>query len=227
MHANHRQEIETCYSGDIGALVGLKNVTTGDTICDEEHPILLESITFPEPVISMPSSRIRRPTAIRCPPALQRLAEEDPTFRLTSNQETGQTIISGMGELHLDIIKDRMFREFNVGATAGKPQVAYRETVTKPAEGEGNLSVSPADAANTATPASCSLRAHRVPVWWWKTKLSAARSRANLLARSKTAFSKPRRPACSAVIRWWTSKSKSWTARSTKWILRNRVQDGR
>jgi elongation factor G len=139
MHANHRQEIETVHSGDIGALVGLKNITTGDTICDEDHPIVLESITFPEPVISMaiePNSKADRD---KMATALQRLAEEDPTFRLNTDHETGQTIISGMGELHLDIIKDRMFREFNVGATAGKPQVAYRETITKPAEAEGKF----------------------------------------------------------------------------------------
>jgi len=139
MHANHRQEIDTVYSGDIGALVGLKNVTTGDTLCDEDHPILLESITFPEPVISMAIEPNTKADRDKMATALQRLAEEDPTFRLTTDQETGQTIISGMGELHLDIIKDRMFREFNVGATAGKPQVAYRETVTKASEGEGKF----------------------------------------------------------------------------------------
>jgi len=139
MHANTREEIEVCHSGDIGALVGLKNITTGDTICDDEFPILLESITFPEPVISMaiePNSKADRD---KMSTALQRLAEEDPTFRITSNEETGQTIISGMGELHLDIIKDRMFREFNVGAVAGRPQVAYRETITKASEGEGKF----------------------------------------------------------------------------------------
>ncbi len=139
MHANHRQEIDVCYSGDIGALVGLKNITTGDTICDEDHTVLLESITFPEPVISMaiePNSKADRD---KMSAAMQRLADEDPTFRITTNQETGQTIISGMGELHLDIIKDRMFREFNVSATAGKPQVAYRETITKQAEAEGKF----------------------------------------------------------------------------------------
>jgi elongation factor G len=139
MHANHRQEIETCYSGDIGALVGLKNITTGDTICDEDHPILLEAITFPEPVISMAIEPNTKADRDKMATALQRLAEEDPTFRLTTDPETGQTIIAGMGELHLDIIKDRMFREFNVGATAGKPQVAYRETVTKAAEAEGKF----------------------------------------------------------------------------------------
>ena len=139
MHANHRQEIETVYSGDIGALVGLKNITTGDTICDEDETILLESITFPEPVISMAIEPNTKADREKMSTALQRLADEDPTFRLTSNPETGQTIISGMGELHLDIIKDRMFREFNVGATAGRPQVAYRETITKSAEGEGKF----------------------------------------------------------------------------------------
>jgi elongation factor G len=139
MHANHRQEIDVCYSGDIGALVGLKNVTTGDTVSDDDHPILLESITFPEPVISMAIEPNTKADRDKMSTALQRLAEEDPTFRLTTDQETGQTIISGMGELHLDIIKDRMFREFNVGATAGKPQVAYRETITKSAEAEGKF----------------------------------------------------------------------------------------
>ena len=139
MHANHRQEIETVYSGDIGALVGLKNITTGDTICDEDHTILLESITFPEPVISMAIEPNTKADRDKMSTALQRLADEDPTFRLTTNHETGQTIISGMGELHLDIIKDRMFREFNVGATAGRPQVAYRETITKSAEAEGKF----------------------------------------------------------------------------------------
>jgi elongation factor G len=139
MHANHRLDIDVCHSGDIGALVGLKNITTGDTICDEDHPILLEAITFPEPVISMAIEPNTKADRDKMSTALQRLAEEDPTFRLTTDRETGQTIISGMGELHLDIIKDRMFREFNVGATAGKPQVAYRETVTKAAEAEGKF----------------------------------------------------------------------------------------
>jgi len=139
MHANNREDIEVSFSGDIAALVGLKNITTGDTICDQDHPILLESITFPEPVISMAIEPKTTADRDKMAAALQRLAEEDPTFRLTSNPETGQTIISGMGELHLDIIKDRMFREFNVGATAGRPQVAYRETVTKSAEAEGKF----------------------------------------------------------------------------------------
>jgi elongation factor G len=139
MHANTRQEIDVCFSGDIGALVGLKNITTGDTICDESHPILLEAITFPEPVISMAIEPNTKGDRDKMSTALQRLSEEDPTFRVKTDEETGQTIISGMGELHLDIIKDRMFREFSVQATAGKPQVAYRETITKAAEGEGKF----------------------------------------------------------------------------------------
>jgi elongation factor G len=134
MHANNREDITACYSGDIGALVGLKNITTGDTICNDDHQIVLETITFPEPVIAMAIEPNTKADRDKMSTALQRLAEEDPTFRLTTNQETGQTIIAGMGELHLDIIKDRMFREFNVGATAGKPQVAYRETITKAVE---------------------------------------------------------------------------------------------
>jgi elongation factor G len=139
MHANQREEIEVCYSGDIGALVGLKNITTGDTICDDEFPIVLETISFPEPVISMAIEPDSKADRDKMSTALQRLAEEDPTFRVTSNQETGQTIISGMGELHLDIIKDRMFREFSVQARAGRPQVAYRETITRAAEAEGKF----------------------------------------------------------------------------------------
>jgi elongation factor G len=131
MHANKREEKEVIFCGDIAAAIGLKNVTTGDTICCEKHPILLESVNFPEPVISMaiePKSAAERDKLYT---ALGALSEEDPTFRVKSDTETGQTIISGMGELHLDIIKDRIFREFKVEADTGKPQVAYRETIRR------------------------------------------------------------------------------------------------
>ncbi len=134
MHANEREEREFIYCGDIAAAVGLKNVTTGDTICSEKDPILLEAVSFPEPVISMaiePKSSAERDKLYN---ALNALSEEDPTFKVKSDIETGQTIISGMGELHLDIIKDRIFREFKVDADTGKPQVAYRETVNRAAE---------------------------------------------------------------------------------------------
>jgi elongation factor G len=137
MHANQREEVEEIYAGEIGAAVGLKNTVTGDTLCDADHPILLESITFPEPVISVAIEPKTRADQEKMGIALSKLAEEDPTFRIRTDEETLQTIISGMGELHLDIIIDRMKREFKVEANVGKPQVAYKETITKEAEGEG------------------------------------------------------------------------------------------
>ena len=134
MHANKRQELDKVYSGDIAAAVGFKLTTTGDTLCDEQHPVILESMEFPEPVIDIaiePKTKVGQTKMIE---ALQKLAEEDPTFRAKTNTETGQTIISGMGELHLEIIVDRLLREFNVEANVGAPQVAYKETFTKSVE---------------------------------------------------------------------------------------------
>jgi elongation factor G len=129
MHADHREDIQTVYAGDIAAVVGLKNTFTGDTLCDPAHPIILESIQFPEPVISVAIEPKTKQDQDKMGNALQRLSEEDPTFRVQTNTETGQTIISGMGELHLEIIVDRMMREFKVEANVGRPQVAYRETI--------------------------------------------------------------------------------------------------
>ena len=134
MHANHRKEIENVYSGDIAAAVGLKDTTTGDTLCDEEHPIILESMEFPDPVISVAVEPATKNDQQKMGVALQKLAEEDPTFRVRTDEETGQTIISGMGELHLQIIVDRMLREFHVDCKVGEPQVAYRETIRKTVE---------------------------------------------------------------------------------------------
>ena len=134
MHANHRQDLDIVYSGDIAAAVGLKNTTTGDTLCDEKHPIILESMEFPEPVIRVAIEPKTKAGQEKMGIALQKLAEEDPTFRCYTDEETGQTIIAGMGELHLEIIVDRMLREFKVEANIGKPQVAYRETITQNAE---------------------------------------------------------------------------------------------
>ncbi len=134
MHANHREDVEEIYAGEIGALVGLKQISTGHTLSDLEHPILLESISFPEPVISMAVEPKTKVDQEKLALALQRLAEEDPTFRVKSDEETGQTIISGMGELHLEILVDRMKREFKVEASTGKPQVAYHETITQPVD---------------------------------------------------------------------------------------------
>ena len=139
MHANNRKEIEKVYSGDIAAAVGLKTTTTGDTLCDEEHPIILESMVFPDPVISVAVEPSTKNDQEKMGTALQKLAEEDPTFRVRTDEESGQTIISGMGELHLQIIIDRMKREFHVECVVGEPQVAYRETIRKTVEAQGKF----------------------------------------------------------------------------------------
>ncbi len=137
MHANHREDVDEVYAGEIAAIVGLKNTFTGNTLCDENSPIVLETITFPEPVISVAVEPKTKADQEKMGMALTKLAEEDPTFRVRTDEETLQTIIAGMGELHLDIIVDRMKREFKVEANVGKPQVAYKETIKKVAEGEG------------------------------------------------------------------------------------------
>ncbi len=134
MHSNHRQDIDTCYAGDIAACVGVKQTTTGDTLCDPKHPIILESMEFPEPVIRVAIEPKTKAGQEKMGIALAKLAEEDPTFKCFTDEETGQTIIAGMGELHLEIIVDRLLREFKVEANVGKPQVAYRETITMPAD---------------------------------------------------------------------------------------------
>ncbi|MGC3988171.1 MAG: elongation factor G [Chthoniobacteraceae bacterium] len=139
IQADKREDIDTCYAGDIAAIVGIKNITTGDTLCDEDHAVALEPPSFPDPVISMAIEPKTKIDQEKMGLALQRLAEEDPTFRVFTNEETGQTIIAGMGELHLEIIRDRMLREFKVDANSGKPQIAYRETITKSAHGVGKL----------------------------------------------------------------------------------------
>ena len=140
MHSNHRQDIDCCYAGDIAACVGVKNTTTGDTLCDAKHPIILESMEFPEPVIRVAIEPKTKAGQEKMAIALAKLAEEDPTFKCYTDEETGQTIIAGMGELHLEIIVDRLLREFRVEANVGKPQVAYRETITKPAESDTKYS---------------------------------------------------------------------------------------
>jgi elongation factor G len=137
MHANKREDIQEILAGDICAAVGLKTVSTGDTICDDDHPIVLESIDFPTPVIQLAVEPKTKADQEKMGMAIAKLAQEDPTFRVNTDPDTGQTILSGMGELHLEIIVDRMMREFGVGANVGKPQVAYRETIRKPAEAEG------------------------------------------------------------------------------------------
>jgi len=137
MHANTREEVDEIYAGEIAAAVGLKDTSTGDTLCDEKNQIILETMEFPEPVISVAIEPKTKASQDRMTDALQKLAEEDPTFRTYSDDETGQTIIAGMGELHLDIIVDRLLREFKVEANIGNPQVSYRESIKHAAEGEG------------------------------------------------------------------------------------------
>jgi elongation factor G len=139
IQGSERKDVETTYAGDIAALVGLRNITTGDTLCDEGFDVMLEPPTFPEPVISMAIEPKTKGDREKMSEGLQRLAEEDPTFRCFTNEDTGQLIIAGMGELHLEIIRDRLFREFKVEANAGAPQIAYRETITAAAEGEGKF----------------------------------------------------------------------------------------
>ena len=134
MHANHREEIEECYAGDIVAGVGLKQTSTGDTLCAPDHPIELEQIEFPEPVIAVAIEPKTKADQERLSESLARLAEEDPTFQVESDEETGQTLIHGMGELHLEVLVDRLLREFSVEANVGRPQVAYRETIREPVQ---------------------------------------------------------------------------------------------
>jgi len=139
MHANHREDIKEVYCGDIAAAVGLKNTRTGDTLCDVNDPIIMEKITFPEPVIKIAIEPKTKADQDRLGESLAKLSDEDPTFRVTTDEETGQTLISGMGELHLEIIVDRLKREFKVDANIGNPQVAYKETIKKKVEMEGKF----------------------------------------------------------------------------------------
>jgi elongation factor G len=139
MHANHREDVQEVFSGEIAAAVGLKEAVTGDTLCSENQPVILEQMRFPEPVISIAIEPKTKADQDKMGAALNRLAEEDPTFRTYTDKETGQTLISGMGELHLEIIEDRLLREFNVDAYVGRPQVAYKETITRRCRGEGRF----------------------------------------------------------------------------------------
>ena len=207
MHANHREEIDEVYAGDIAAAVGLKDTFTGDTLSDPDHPVILESMTFPEPVIEVAIEPQTKADQDKLGIALQRLAEEDPTFRVKTDEESGQTLIAGMGELHLDVLVDRMVREFKVAANVGKPQVAYRETIRREAEGDrrfvrqtggkgqyGHV-VLDARAAPEGRRASSS-----------STRSSAARSRASTSRRSTTASARRSRPASTPATRWSTCR---------------------
>jgi elongation factor G len=185
MHANHREERDEISAGEIAAGVGLKHTTTGDTLAVDSAPIVLESMTFPEPVIAVAIEPKTKGDQDKLSTGLQRLAEEDPTFRVSSDEETGQTLIEGMGELHLEIIVDRLMREFKVDANVGRPQVAYRETIGKAVEGVQ------AARASTATRSSTCSRRSRAPATPSRTRSSAARSRGSTSSRSTTGSRRP------------------------------------
>ena len=191
LHANSREDVQEVYAGEIAAAIGLKGTRTGHTICDERRPVVLESITFPEPVIDIAIEPKTKQDQEKMGIALQKLAEEDPTFRVHTDDETLQTIISGMGELHLDIIVDRMKREFGVGANVGAPRVAYKETIRQAAEGEGNISSNPVVADNTATAGSSLNLKSVVKVLNLLTRSRAPPSRVNILLRLKRVLSTP------------------------------------
>ncbi len=222
MHANHREEIEEVYAGDIAAAVGLKNTFTGDTLSDLSHQILLESIRFPEPVIAVAIEPKTKEDQDRMSETLNRLAEEDPTFRIRYDQETGQTIISGMGELHLEVIVDRMLREFRVGANVGRPQVAYKETITRPVQVEGRFvrqtggrgqygaRLAGVRASGAAAPASSSSRRS-----WGQSSpaSSSARRGAGRARRRWTAAPWPAIRSSTCGPPWWTAATTPSTPR--------------
>ena len=205
MHANERSEIKEVRAGDIAAAVGLKDVTTGDTLCDPEHTIQLEKMDFPEPVISVAVEPKTKADQEKMGMALQRLAKEDPSFRVSTDEESGQTIIAGMGELHLEIIVDRMKREFKVEANVGKPQVAYRETIRAKVEQEGKFvrqSGGRGQYGHVVDHARAD--ASRARASNSSTASSAARFRRNTSRRSRRASRKRPRTACSPATRSWT-----------------------
>ncbi len=218
MHANQREEIKEVRAGDIAAAVGLKEATTGDTLCDPGKVIILERMEFPEPVISQAVEPKTKADQERMGIALGRLAQEDPSFRVHTDEESGQTIISGMGELHLEIIVDRMKREFNVEANVGKPQVAYREAIKKAVRGRGQ--VHQADGRQGPVRpclAQSSSRTRPARASSSSTPSRAARCRANTSRRCRrVSRTRPAR-AFSPAIRWWTSRSRCSTAPITKW----------
>ena len=196
MHANHRQEIEMVYSGDLAAAVGLKQTTTGDTLCDEDHPIILESMEFPDPVIEIAIEPKTKAGQEKMGIALAKLAEEDPTFKTYTNADTGQTIIAGMGELHLEIIVDRLLREFKVEANVGKPQVSYKETITKEVDEDYKHKDS------TDTFVSRCIREKPVPDSNSRTPSWVVRFRRNTSRRSRKDSSAQWKPVRLQAIRW-------------------------
>jgi translation elongation factor EF-G len=219
MHANNREDIEEAYAGDIIAVIGLKESGTGDTLCEPTKPIILENMTFPEPVIKVAIEPKTKAGQEKMGIALQKLAEEDPTFKAYTDKETGQTIIAGMGELHLEIIVDRMLREFKVEANVGRPQVAYRETITKTVKKQVGIFVSRAARGSTViVPLYLSLR-KRAQALHSRTKPSAAVFRRNTFPQSKAVSKKRHLQACLRATKWWTLKLRSLMEATTMWIV--------
>ena len=202
MHANHREDIDKVYSGDIAAAVGLKNTTTGDTLCDPDHPIILESMEFPEPVIRVAIEPKTKAGQEKMGIALAKLAEEDPTFKTYTDDETGQTIIAGMGELHLEIIVDRLLREFKVEANVGAPQVAYKETIRK--KRTPSMPASPAVRASMVIVRSSWSPTSPARAMSSSTPWSAAPSPRSISPLWTPVFRAPWRAACSPAIPWST-----------------------
>ena len=214
MHANHREEIEQVYAGDIAAAVGLKETYTGDTLSDPDHPVILESMTFPEPVIEVKIEPRTKADQDKLGIALQRLSEEDPTFRVKTDPESGETLIAGMGELHLDVLVDRMVREFKVAANIGKPQVSYRETIRRTAEGNGRFvrqTGGKGQYGHAVIRIEPRREGRRLRVRW--TRSSAAPSRASTSSRSMRASARRWRPASTPATRSSTSRSRCSTGR--------------
>ncbi len=224
MHANKREEISEIYAGDICACVGLKTLVTGDTICTEKHPIVLESITFPDPVISVAVEPKTKTDQEKMGMALSKLAQEDPTFKVRTDQESGQTIISGMGELHLEILVDRMKREYKVEANVGAPQVAYRETIRKHSDAEGKYIRQTGGSGNYG---HCKIKIEPNPGlgYEFSTTSKAGRFRRSTSSRSIWESARRSKAASWPASPWSISRCRSMTARTmtstrTKWRLR-------
>ena len=228
MHANHREEIDEVYAGDIAAAVGLKDTFTGDTLTDPEHPVILESMTFPEPVIEVKIEPKTKADQDKLTLALQRLSEEDPTFRVHTDPESAETLIAGMGELHLDVLVDRMIREFKVAANIGKPQVSYRETIRRAAEGNGRF-VRQTGGKGQYGHAVIKLEPQEKGAGYeFVDKIVGGTIRANTSSRSTPASARRSRRASTPGSRWSTSRPRSSTARTTRstrprWRSRSRA----
>ena len=206
MHANDREDVQEVYAGDIAAAVGIKQVVTGDTLAAPDKPIKLEAIDFPEPVISVAIEPKTKSDQEKMSVALGRLAEEDPTFQVRTNEETGQTEISGMGELHLEVLVDRMLREYKVDANVGRPQVSYRETVQRHGARRSRAASSARPAARASTASSTSTSSRRpARASTSSTRSRAARSRPSSSRPSRRASKRRSRPACARATRWSTS----------------------